>query len=187
MVARNVALGPGTVVWDLTQVREGATVGASSILGRNVYIDHDVRIGQRCKIQNNALVYWPAEIEDGVFIGPGAILTNDRHPRAIDSDGQIRGADDWEPLGVTIRYGASVGAGAVILGGVTVGAWALIAAGSMVTRDVPAHGLMAGNPATQKGWVGRSGRRLVPDHDGFEDPANGVRYRLSDNGMEMVS
>lgn len=179
-------LGDGVSVWDLSQVREGAVVGEDTVIGRNVYVDKDVRIGRRCKIQNNALVYWPAVIADGVFIGPAAVLTNDRHPRAVNPRGDLKGLDDWSPAGVTVEVGAAIGAGAVILAGVAIGAWALVAAGAVVIRDVPAHALVAGNPAKRVGWVGKTGHRLVEDGDLLVDPSDGTRYRVEGESLEVV-
>ena len=183
MIDQGVNVGEGAAIWDLSRVREGAVVGAHTVVGRNVYVDRDVMIGANCKIQNNALLYWPATIGDGVFIGPGAILTNDRHPRAINADGTLKGLDDWFPAGVTVDSGAAIGAGVVIVGGVHVGAWALVGAGSVVTRDVPSHALVTGNPAVQVAWVGRGGRRLVETEDVFVDSESGDRYRLVDDEL----
>ncbi len=130
-----------------------------------------MRIGARCKIQNDALVYFPAVVGDGVFIGPRATLTNDPYPRAVNPDGTLKDGGDWEPAGVIVEEGASIGAAAVVLGGVTVGAWAMVAAGAVVTREVPAFALVAGVPARRVAWVGRSGRRLEPAGDVLVDPA----------------
>ncbi len=179
-------VGERVSVWDLTQIRKNAKIGSDTVIGRNVYIDHDVIIGAACKIQNNALVYWPAVIEDGVFIGPGAILTNDRHPRAVNRDGTPKGPEDWAPAGVHLGSGASVGAAAVVLGGVSIGAWALVGAGAVVTRDVAAHALVAGSPATRMGWVGKSGRRLVEEGDLLIDPVNGERYRSDGDALVVL-
>jgi acetyltransferase-like isoleucine patch superfamily enzyme len=118
------------------------------------------------KIQNLALIYEPAIVEDGVFIGPGAILTNDTYPRAITPSGELVRAADWTPVGVTVREGASIGARAVCVAPVTVGRWAMVAAGATVIHDVPAFALVAGTPARQVGWVGRTGRPLVDDGNG---------------------
>ena len=99
-------------------------------------------------------------MESGVFIGPAAVLTNDTYPRAINPDGTLKSAYDWDPVGVTIREGASIGARAVCVAPVSVGRWAMIAAGSVVIRDVPDFALVAGVPAQRIGWVGRAGVQL---------------------------
>lgn len=156
-VADDAQLGDGTSVWHLAQVREGAVLGRNCTVGRGAYIGTGVRVGNNCKLQNYALVYEPAVLEDGVFIGPAVVFTNDRYPRAITPDGQLKRSDDWEAVGVTVRQGASIGAGSVCVAPVTVGAWALVAAGSVVAADVPDFALVAGVPARRLGWVGRAG------------------------------
>ena len=175
-VAGDVTIGDGTQVWNLVQIREGARIGAECVVGRGAYIGIGVRLGDRCKIQNNAFVYDPAVIGDGVFIGPGATLTNDRLPRAISPTGELKRADDWDPVGVTVDTGASIGAGAVCVAPVRIGAWAMVAAGSVVVRDVPDHALVAGNPARQIGWVGRDGRRMAVDGEVLVDESTGTRF-----------
>ncbi len=175
-VAGDVTIGDGTQVWNLVQIRERAEIGVECVIGRGAYIGIGVRVGDRCKIQNNALVYDPAVIGDGVFIGPGAILTNDRLPRAISPSGELKRVDDWDPVGVTIETGASIGAGAVCVAPVRIGAWAVVAAGSVVVRDIPDHALVAGNPARQIGWVGRDGRRMVDDGGALVDASTGSRF-----------
>jgi acetyltransferase-like isoleucine patch superfamily enzyme len=179
VIEPGATIGDGTVVWDLTQVRSGAVLGARCVIGRNVFIDSEVLLGDCCKVQNNALLYAPARLGHGVFIGPAAVLTNDRVPRAVDPDGEPLLAAEWAAAPVTIGDGAAVGAGAVIVAGVAVGAWALIGASAVVTADVAPHALMVGNPARRIGWVGRGGTRLVPI-DGGESllrcPDTGVVY-----------
>jgi UDP-2-acetamido-3-amino-2,3-dideoxy-glucuronate N-acetyltransferase len=163
-------IGDGAQVWHLAQVREHAQIGAGCILGRGSYIGPGVVLGDNCKVQNYALIYEPAVLEDGVFVGPAAVFTNDVFPR--------KDADDWESVGVTVRTGASIGARAVCIAPVTIGAWALIAAGAVVTQDVPDHALMVGVPARRIGWVGRAGVPLETIGDDlFRCPSTGDEYR----------
>jgi UDP-2-acetamido-3-amino-2,3-dideoxy-glucuronate N-acetyltransferase len=177
-------LGDGTTVWHLAQVREGAVLGRSCIVGRGAYVGTGVVIGDNVKIQNYALVYEPARLEDGVFIGPAVVLTNDEFPRSVTPDGELKSAHDWTPVGVTVREGASIGARAVLVAPVTVGRWALVAAGSVVTRDVPDFALVAGVPARRLKWVGRAGVPLDALGDGrWRCPATGAIYREHDDTL----
>lgn len=159
-VSPTARLGDGTSVWHLAQVREDAVLGRDCIVGRGAYVGPGVRMGERCKLQNYALVYEPAILEDGVFVGPAAVFTNDRYPRAITADGRLKDGDDWQAVGVTAHQGASVGARAVCVAPVVIGAWSLVAAGAVVITDVPDHALVAGTPARRIGWVGRAGLPL---------------------------
>ena len=180
-------VGEGTSVWHAAQVREGARIGAQCVIGRGAYVGAGVRVGDRVKIQNYALVYEPAELADGVFVGPAVVLTNDRHPRAITADGAAKAASDWEPVGVTVKHGASLGARSVCVAPLVIGRWAMVAAGAVVTRDVPDFALVAGTPATRVGWVGRAGVPLRDMGDGvFRCPRTGERYRLIDDALEEV-
>lgn len=160
-VSPDATLGDGTTVWELAQVREGAVLGTGCVIGRGAYIGTGVRIGNNVKLQNYALVYEPARLADGVFIGPAAVLTNDTYPRSVAPDGTLKRGDDWEAVGVDIGEGASIGARSVCVAPVKIGAWALVAAGAVVTRDVPDFALVAGVPARWLGWVGRAGVRLT--------------------------
>lgn len=140
-------LEDGVKIWHNAQVRENARIGKNVIIGKNAYIGAGVEIGDNCKIQNNAMIYEPAKLHNGVFIGPGVILTNDHYPRAINSDGTQKSASDWQPVGVEIEEGASIGAGAICVAPVKIGRWAVVAAGAVVTKDVPPFSLVAGVPA----------------------------------------
>lgn len=156
-----VKVGPGTSIWHRAQVRTGACIGAECVIGRDAFIDEGVTLGNRVKIQNLALVYHGVTVEDGVFIGPNAILTNDRYPRAITPAGELARAEDWTVSPITLRHGCSVGAGAVVVAGTDVGRFATVGAGSVVTRDVPDHALVVGSPARRIGWVCACGTRLT--------------------------
>ncbi|MBT2477417.1 acyltransferase [Streptomyces sp. ISL-94] len=179
-------LGEGTTIWDLAQIREEARLGRGCIVGRGAYVGPGVRIGDHVKLQNYALVYEPAELGDGVFIGPAAVLTNDFYPRAVDPDGTLKRDGDWEPAGVVVAEGASLGARSVCVAGVRVGRWALVAAGAVVSRDVPDFALVAGVPARRIGWVGRAGVRLVEraDEPGvWECPRTGSLHEEKDGTL----
>ena len=107
-VSPRARIGPRTRVWNYTQIRDEASVGDECIIGRNVYVDEGVVVGNRVKVQNNVLLYRGVRLEDGVFVGPAATFTNDRHPRAINADGSLQGPDDWTITPTTVRHGASV-------------------------------------------------------------------------------
>lgn len=163
-------------IWHLAQVREEAEIGENCIVGRGAYIDAGVIVGDNCKIQNHALVYAPAVLEDGVFVGPAVVFTNDTFPRAIKPDGTPKTGEDWEMVGVTVRRGAAIGARSVVLGGVEVGEWALVAAGAVVTKDVPPYALVVGSPARRVGWVGESGVPLEEEDGAWVDRDTGDRF-----------
>jgi acetyltransferase-like isoleucine patch superfamily enzyme len=155
-------IGSGSMIWDLAQIREGAQLGRSCIIGRGAYVGAGVRLGDNVKLQNYALVYEPAVLGDGVFVGPAVVLTNDQYPRAVDRTGRLKRGADWESVGVVVGEGASLGARSVCVAPVRIGRWAMVAAGAVVTRDVPDFALVMGVPAKRTGWVGRAGVRLVP-------------------------
>jgi len=180
-------IGSGTRVWSHAHIRSGSNIGKQVILGENVFIDSGVTVGDNVKIQNNAQIFSPAIIESGVFVGPGVILTNDKHPRAINSDMSLKSSKDWEPTGVHLEEGSSLGAGVICVAPVRIGRWALVGAGSVVIRDVPAHALVVGNPATQIGWVNSKGKQLLKteDEDVFLDNESGKTYQVVDGALEM--
>lgn len=184
-VSPEAHIGDGSSIWHLAQVREGATLGKNCIIGRGAYVGTGVEMGDNCKVQNYALVYEPARLADGVFIGPAVVLTNDTYPRAINADGTLKSAHDWVPVGVTIHTGASIGARATCVAPVTIGAWATVAAGSVVVKDVPAYALVAGVPAKRIGWVGEAGHPLVAGEASgiWLCPVSGVRYVENDGTL----
>ncbi len=146
-VSDQATLGDDTYVWNYAQIREGASLGKDCIVSKGVYVDTDVRIGDRCKLQNNASIYHGVIIEDWVFVGPHVCFTNDLRPRAVNPDGSRKDALDWKITPTRVGKGAAIGANCTIRCGVTIGKWAMIGAGSVVTKDVPDYGLMLGNPA----------------------------------------
>jgi acetyltransferase-like isoleucine patch superfamily enzyme len=161
-VSETAIIGDGTSIWHQCQVREGVRIGEKCILGRGVYIDADVSIGNHVKIQNYVSIYHGVTIEDGVFIGPHVCFTNDLRPRAINPDGSLKAADDWVLSLTLIKYGAALGANSTIRCGVTIGEWAMVGSGSVVTKDVPSYGLVAGNPAKLRGFICPCGEKLLP-------------------------
>lgn len=162
-VSPKAKIGEGTSVWNWAQVRENAEIGKNCIIGKGVSIDFEVRIGDNCKLQNNASVYHGAIIEEGVFVGPHVCFTNDFYPRAVNPDGSLKKGSDWTVGKIRIKKGAGIGASSVIVCGKeserTVGEWAIVGAGSVVTHDVPNHGLAVGNPARLIGFVCKCGAK----------------------------
>lgn len=193
-------IGQGVRVWHLAQIREEAVVGDGCQIGRGAYVGPGVVMGRNCKLQNHALVYEPARLADGVFVGPAAVLTNDEFPRAVTPDGVLKRNDDWVQVGVTVGTGAAIGARAVCVAPLVIGAWAMIAAGAVVTRDVPDYAVVAGVPARHLGWVGEAGRRLeAVELDGpqastgatapgslWRCPATGQLYRETEARLEKL-
>ncbi len=181
-ISSSSQIGDGATIWHYSQLREDCKVGENVIIGRGVYIGNGVHIGANSKIQNYALIYEPAVLEQGVFIGPGVILTNDEYPRAVNPNGSQKNGSDWDLVGVTIREGASIGAGSICIAPVEIGAWALVAAGSTVSKNVPPFALVAGTPARRIRWVGKAGFPLIDQGLGhFTCPKSGARYFERDN------
>lgn len=153
----NVSIGKGTKIWHFCHIQSNAQIGENCSLGQNVNVSNNVKIGNGVKIQNNVAVYEGVELEDYVFCGPSCVFTNDLTPRAKYPKGRAAYKK------TVVKKGASIGANATIVCGHTVGEWALIGAGAVVTDNVPAHALMLGVPARQKGWVCECGELLKED------------------------
>jgi acetyltransferase-like isoleucine patch superfamily enzyme len=158
-VADEATVGAGTSIWSHVQVRPGATIGTGCNIGRNVYVGLDVVVGNNVKVQNNASLYEGIELADGVFVGPHVVFTNDKLPRAVNPDGSIKSTDDWHLGRIFVDVGAAIGASTVLVTDITIGRWAMIGSGAVVTRDVPAHALVVGSPASIVGWVSAAGVR----------------------------
>lgn len=163
-VSETATIGDATQIWHDVQVREGARVGKHCRLGKGVYVDRNVSVGDYCKLQNRVSLYEGVTIGNRVFIGPHACFTNDLLPRATRTDwreyeGEERMAR-WKIVPTFVEDGASIGANATILCGITIGESAMVGAGAVVTKDVPPHGLVYGNPATLQGYVCDCGRKL---------------------------
>lgn len=165
-------IGGGSKIWHFAHVLKDCEIGENCVLGQNVMVGPAVRIGHTCKIQNNVAIYNGVELEDGVFCGPSCVFTNVDNPRAeIERKSEFRRT--------LVKRGASIGANATIVCGHTLGAYCFIAAGAVVTRDVPAYALMAGVPARRIGWMSRVGRRLGAD---LVCPETGETYRETSDG-----
>jgi len=163
----NVVIGSGTKVWHFSHILQDCHIGEDCSLGQNVVIGPRVVIGNKVKIQNNVSVYEGVILEDGVFCGPSCVFTNVNNPRS-----EIIRKDEYRET--VVRRGASIGANATIICGHDLGEYCFIAAGAVVTKEVPAYALMAGMPAKRIGWMSRAGGRLGAD---LICPIEGVAYR----------
>lgn len=174
-------VGDGSRIWHYTHVMSGARVGRDCVLGQNVHVATGATLGDRVKVQNNVSIFAGTIVEDDVFLGPSCVLTNVKNPRA-----QIDRRDRFERT--LIRRGATVGANATIVCGVTLGRYSFVAAGAVVTRDVPDYGFVIGAPARRRGWMSRHGQRLrAPDAEGiFRCAESGLRYRETQDGLRCL-
>lgn len=171
------SVGEGTKIWHFCHVMKGAKIGQNCVLGQNVNVDKDVVIGSNVKIQNNVSIYSGITLEDDVFLGPSCVLTNVSNPRS-----QVNRHSLYERT--LVRRGATVGANATIVCGVTIGRYAFIAAGAVVTKDVPDYAFMVGIPAKQKGWMSRHGHPMKKNADGvYTCPETGYRYSEVEQGV----
>lgn len=169
-------IGAGSRVWHFVHVQAGAMIGENCTLGHAVFVAGEARVGSGVKVQNHVSIYAGTVIEDDVFLGPSCVLTNVTNPRAALNRRHAF-------AGIRVRQGATVGANATLLPGVVVGRHAFVAAGAVVSRDVPDYGFVAGVPARQDGWMSRHGHRLSPALGTIVTcPEGGLSYGLRDDG-----
>ena len=166
-VDEGASIGENTKIWHFSHILPGTHIGEGCNIGQNVVIGPDVAVGNGCKIQNNVSVYKGVTLEDDVFCGPSMVFTNVYNPRA-----NIRRMDEARPT--LVKTGASLGANCTVVCGVTIGAFAFVGAGAVVTRDVPDHALVYGNPARQQGWVCCCGEKLS---SALVCPGCGAQYK----------
>jgi UDP-2-acetamido-3-amino-2,3-dideoxy-glucuronate N-acetyltransferase len=182
LVDDGARIGEGTKIWHFSHVMPQATIGRNCSLGQNVYVADNVVIGDNVKVQNNVSIYEGVTLEDYVFCGPSMVFTNIRTPRSAYPRNR---SEDCTPT--RVRHGASIGANATIVCGVTIGRWAMVAAGAVVTRDVPDYALVAGVPANIRGWASESGATLEFESDRAVCPETGQVYlRKSPECVERI-
>lgn len=179
-VDEGAKIGKGTKIWHFSHVMAGAEIGENCAIGQNVFIGPNVKIGNNVKIQNNVSVYEGVILEDYVFCGPSCVFTNVKTPRSAFP----RNHEDYIPT--VVKYGATIGANATIVCGVTIGEWAFVAAGAVVTKDVPPYALVAGVPAKIIGWACRCGVPLQFTDEYAQCADCGRRYRKVGNQVEYL-
>jgi UDP-2-acetamido-3-amino-2,3-dideoxy-glucuronate N-acetyltransferase len=173
----NVTIGCGTKIWHFSHILTNCEIGTDCSLGQNVVVGPNVSIGSRVKVQNNVSIYEGVTLEDGVFCGPSCVFTNVNNPRS-----EITRKDEYRKT--IVRRGASIGANATIICGHDLGEYCFIAAGAVVTKEVPAYALMAGIPAKRVGWISKAGGRLAED---LICPIDGAAYSLTaPNKLEEI-
>ncbi len=180
IIDSNVEIGADTKIWHFSHISSNAKIGRNCVLGQNVFVGQNVVIGSQVKIQNNVSVYTGTEIEDDVFLGPSCVLTNVSNPRS-----QINRQHLYEKT--LIRRGATIGANATVVCGITIGQYAFIAAGAVVTKNVPDYALWVGVPGEQAGWMSRHGYPLKKNTQGiFVCPESQLRYQLEQGVMRCL-
>lgn len=181
-VSPKADVGDGTQIWLFCQVRDNVKIGKNCIFGKGVYVDSDVVIGDSVKIQNNVSVFVGVTIDDGVFVGPHVCFTNDKVPRAVNPDMSLKSAHDWKVTPTHVKAGAALGANSTIVCGTTIGKWAMVGSGAVVTKDVPDHALVLGNPARFVAWVCPCGERVKIDESSGKGPCTCGRVLVKSEG-----
>ncbi len=177
VIDEGAQIGEGTKVWHFAHISSGATIGRRCVLGQNTFVAPGVCIGDNVKVQNNVALYTGTIVEDDVFLGPSCVLTNVTNPRS-----QVNRQALYEVT--RLQRGATVGANATIVCGVQIGRYAFVAAGAVVTKDVPDYALVQGVPARQAGWMSRHGHLLTSGPEGVMTcPESGYRYSEVEPGL----
>lgn len=180
IIDENCDIGEGTKIWHFSHIMSGCKIGRNCNIGQNVVVSPQVVLGDNVKVQNNVSIYTGVICEDDVFLGPSMVFTNVINPRSA-----IVRKDEFRKT--IVRRGASIGANATVVCGNEIGRYAMIGAGAVITKEVPAYGLVYGNPARQNGWVSEYGHKLEFDGDGVGIcPESGERYVLSADGVKKV-
>ncbi len=175
VIDEGCTIGTGTRIWHFSHIMSGCLIGANCNIGQNVVVSPDVKLGDNVKVQNNVSIYTGVECEDDVFLGPSCVFTNVINPRsAVNRRGEY--------LRTRVKKGATIGANATIVCGHDIGRFAFIAAGAVVTKEVPDHALVMGNPARRTGWMSEFGHKLNFDADGQATcPESGQQYSLKND------
>lgn len=180
-IDENVKIGDGTKVWHFSHIQSGSTIGENCSIGQNVNVGNNVKIGNGVKIQNNVSVYEGVELEDFVFCGPSMVFTNVMNPR---SEFPQKGSEFYHRT--LVKKSASIGANATIICGHTIGKYAFVAAGSVVTKDVPNYGLVVGVPARRIAWVCECGDKLEFSDSETVCKKCGKKYRKNENDIGKI-
>lgn len=181
VIDAGASIGEGTKIWHFAHISPGAVIGARCIFGQNTMVADGVTIGSNVKVQNNVAIYTGTVVEDDVFLGPSCVLTNVTNPRS-----QVKRHSLYEQT--VIRRGTTVGANATLVCGITLGRYAFIAAGAVVSRDVPDYGFIVGVPGRLKGYMSRHGHLLQFDASGHATcPESGFQYEQTDQGVRCLS
>jgi len=184
-------VGAGTRIWAFAHVMAGAQIGSECNIGDHAFIESGAVIGSRVTVKNNVMLWEGVRVEDDVFLGPGAIFTNDLYPRSPRMHGEATVHQRYQDKAIwlvetRVERGASIGAGAVIVCGIVIGEYALVGAGAVVKRDVKPHALVIGNPATQNGWVCRCGSKLASKGGRFVCPTCQASFRLAGDELKAA-